>query len=247
LGSADVYVWLLTAPEQAAPDRLARARAWLDAEELARLGRLRLEVDQRRFVLAHALARAALSREAPSTSAETWRFRLNSHGRPEVDEGGIAPAVLRFNISHTPGLVACVVARGREVGVDVEHLFPPRWSEETCLEVATSHFAPAEAAALRALAPGTRRGRFFAVWTLKESYIKARGLGLALPLAAFAFDLDAGPEPAVRFDPTLNDDPTRWHFTRLAPTPAHALAVAARRAPGEVLKVEFCEAGADFP
>jgi 4'-phosphopantetheinyl transferase len=251
LGDGDVYVWLLVAPEEAPDARARRCEALLDAGERARLGRFRAAADARRYLFAHALARTTLSRYAPATPPEAWRFRVNAHGRPEIDWPPETPEVaaappLRFNISHTAGLVACAVTRRRDVGVDVEHVHPPRWNEESCLEVAATSFAPAERAGLEAAPLEARRGRFFSIWTLKEAYIKARGLGLALPLARFAFDVDA-PEPAIRFEAGFDDDPRSWHFARLTPTPTHALALAVRRARGEALRVQVCEARADSP
>jgi 4'-phosphopantetheinyl transferase len=81
---------------------------------------------------------------------------------------------------------------------------------------------------------------------LKEAYAKARGLGLTLPLASFAFDPRA-PEIRVRCAPDVDDAPGEWRFERLRPTPCHALAIAARGAPGGALSVRLCEAEADFP
>lgn len=89
---------------------------------------------------------------------------------------------LRFNLSHTEGLVVLAVAE-TEVGVDVEWLDRPGRT----VELADRYFAPAETAVLRALPTDQQRDRFFDLWTLKESFIKARGLGLAIPLASFAF------------------------------------------------------------
>jgi 4'-phosphopantetheinyl transferase len=142
------------------------------------------------------------------------------------------------------------VALDRDVGVDVEHTATPRFDAQACLEVAASHFADSEIAGLAALPPEARRERFFAIWTLKEAYIKARGLGLALPLDSFAFEVGADPPGGaaaieIRFAPGLEDDAARWHLLRLRPTPTHALALAARRAPGERLNVRACEAQVD--
>jgi 4'-phosphopantetheinyl transferase len=243
MGAADVHVWLLAAPEDADDARTERALALLDPGERARAGRLRDRHDARRYVFAHALARTTLTWYAPDVPPARWRFGVGEHGRPEIADGA---SPLRFNLSHTAGLVACAVARGRDVGVDVEHLFPPRWSDETCLEIAAAEFAPAEAAALAAAPPAERRARFFELWTLKEAYVKARGLGLALPLRGFSFDSRA-PEIRVRCGPGIDDAPDGWRFERLRPTPRHALALAARRAPGETLSVRICEAEADSP
>jgi 4'-phosphopantetheinyl transferase len=241
-----VDIWLLAAPEDAPEGGVGRAAAWLDDEERARMERYRDAADRSRYLFAHALVRATLSRYAPETAPPAWRFRLGAHGRPEIAAGAGTPP-LRFNLSHTEGLVACAVALGRDVGVDVEHTATPRFDVDACLEIAASNFAPSEIAALAALPREARRERFFAIWTLKEAYIKARGLGLALPLARFAFDLppSAASEIRVRFAPEIGDDAAGWHLARMGPTPAHALALAARRARGERLEVRVCEARVD--
>jgi 4'-phosphopantetheinyl transferase len=249
LGREDVDVWILGAPEDADAFRIERCTALLSADELERMARFRFAADRLRYLFAHALVRTTLSRYAPRTPPARWRFRANAYGRPEIAAEADAPegaAPLRFNLSHTAGLVACVVARGRDVGIDVEHLWPPTFD----LGIAAHHFARAERAGLEALPPEARRERFFAIWTLKEAYIKARGMGLALPLDRFAFDLDgldAHAEIRVRFEPDMKDDEARWLFARLRPSSPHALAVAAGRAPGESLRVRLCPPLARLP
>jgi 4'-phosphopantetheinyl transferase len=106
------------------------------------------------------------------------------------------------------------------VGVDVERM--DRRTET--VRLAERYFAPSEVRALRALPAAEQPRRFFAYWTLKESYIKARGLGLALPLDQFAFHLD---DEAIRiaFDPRLVDNPARWRFALLDAPPCYTLTV----------------------
>lgn len=222
----------------AAPDRAldpaarARCEALLSADEHARMQRFRFERDRNIYLVAHALVRTALSRYAPVAPA-AWRFVTNAHGRPDIAPGACARP-LRFNLSHTRGLVAVAVALEREVGVDVEHMYPPTFS----LDVAEHFFAPAEVAALLALPAAARRDRFFAYWTLKESYIKARGMGLALPLDQFAFDLDHGDDIVLSVDPRLADDGRAWWFHQRVIGPEHRLAVALRRRPGEPVTLQ---------
>jgi 4'-phosphopantetheinyl transferase len=94
--------------------------------------------------------------------------------------------------------------------VDVE---PLARGDET-LHVARTVFAPAELAELARLPLEEKRDRAVSLWTLKESYIKARGLGMSLPLRAFGFQFDAA-EPRIRFEPSIADDASRWSFRTL--------------------------------
>src|SRR4029079_12674877 len=99
------------------------------------------------------------------------------------------------------------------------------------LEVAERFFAPAEAEAVRAAPAAEQVERFFTFWTLKESYAKARGLGLSLPLRQFAFTL-GGPAPRVSFDPALEDTGAAWTFFSWRATPEHRAAVCVERREG---------------
>src|SRR5262249_30001884 len=92
---------------------------------------------------------------------------------------------------------------------------------------------PIEVASLSRIPPSERADRFLSYWTLKEAYIKARGMGLALALDGFWFDLD-GPSPRACFTERCPDDPARWRFRQYAPTSEHKLAVAASTAAREL-------------
>ncbi len=118
-----------------------------------------------------------------------------------------------------------MVAKDLEIGVDVEDT--ERKSET--VGVADRFFSPREVAALHALPEAAQRGRFFDYWTLKEAYIKARGMGLAIPLDQFSFLLDGAPPIRIAFDPRLGDDAATWQFERFTLTARHRTAVAIRR------------------
>ncbi len=203
--------------------RLDRYRALLPPEERAREARFFRDVDRERFVVARALARLQLSRFGGLRPTE-WRFAMNGHGRPEVSNLPAGAPPLRFNISHTHGLVAVALTGDREVGVDVE------WIDRGLThDVAGRFFAPREVADLQSLPAEERPRAFFDYWTLKEAYIKARGLGLALPLQHFAFVLAPPAVPAITFDEALPDEPQSWQFLQGWPTPVHRLGLAVRR------------------
>lgn len=197
--------------------------ALMSPDERERMARLVFERDRRSFLLTRALVRTMLSRYAAVPPA-AWTFIANVHGRPEILDRPSGVPDLRFNLSHTDGLIACAVTIGREVGVDVEHI-----QRRLTHDIAGRFFAPREVSDLRALPEHAQPLAFFDYWTLKEAYIKARGFGLALPLADFAFILAPPAPPRIAFEPALNDDPETWQFAQDWPTPNHRLALAVRR------------------
>ena len=174
------------------------------------------------FLLGRVMARTLVGR-ALGLPAREWQWTEGPHGRPDI----ASPATpLRFNISHSARLVVCALATGRDVGVDVENL--DRRAVEPA--VVARYFAPAEIAEINVEATGWER-RFLAYWTLKEAYLKARGIGISVQLADIAFALDQ-PEPRIAFAGSMAGSETRWRFHLAQATPQHLLAVAASHADG---------------
>lgn len=225
LGRDDVCVWY-SFTDLAAEANCGEALALLSDAERARCRRLRFEEDRVCFILAHALLRTALSRCA-AARPEEWRFSTSAHGRPEIDTPPTRPR-LRFNLSHTRGLVACAVTLERDVGIDVEHV--GRRADTVAL--ARRYFSSPENRLLAGLPAPAARARFFSLWTLKESYVKARGLGLGIPLDVVSFQVVPGMPPVVSFAPGHDEDARAWQFALLEPRPGCRLAVAARREVG---------------
>jgi 4'-phosphopantetheinyl transferase len=206
-------------------------RTLLSDDERQREQRFYFDGDKERFVIGRALARLQLSRYLGGDPRD-WALVTNRYGRPELAAPTIPP--IGFNVSHTPGLVACAVTATADVGVDVEFV-----NRRLTDNIAERFFAPREVADLRALDEAAQARVFFDYWTLKEAYIKARGLGLALPLAHFAFCLRPPAPPTIAFDPEIDDDPDTWQFAQSSPTPDHRLAVAVRRPPGRDVEIRI--------
>jgi 4'-phosphopantetheinyl transferase len=204
-------------------DLVAALSTLLSDLELARAARFVRSADRETFIIARALVRTTLSAYGP-TPPRDWRFETNTHGCPFVVPAQAGVPGLAFNLSHTRGLAALAVTRGRLVGIDVERV--DRVVRE---DVAGRFFAPDEVRDLRALPVDTQARAFFEYWTLKEAYIKARGMGLAIPLADFAFTLAPPAAPAIRFVNGFDDRPERWQFWQAWPTDVHRLALAATR------------------
>ena len=132
--------------------------------------------------MAHGVLRSLLSRYT-GRDARTLRFTVSPYGKPEL-EGEVG---LRFNLSHSRGCAVYVVARNRRVGVDIEWIDPA----VDALGIAGRYFSPAECAAIRSNAPELRMKAFYAYWTCKEAYVKARGVGLSCDLRTFTVSLDS--------------------------------------------------------
>jgi 4'-phosphopantetheinyl transferase len=215
----EAHLWIARPGDIRDPELLLGYDALLTLEERKKVSRFRFERDRHTSLVTRALVRTVLSRYADVPPGD-WRFVANEYGRPEISEPAEGRS-LRFNLSHTKGLVVCLVGSGREVGVDVED----RTRDGNLLDIADRFFSPFEVRALRALPPEEQMDRFFFYWTLKESYIKARGMGLAISLSAFSFDLDSpGKGIRVLFDPSLGDDPARWQFSAMSYGRRHAIA-----------------------
>ncbi len=221
----EAHLWLLRLRESIPPPVEQRWRELLSPAEAAAERRFRVEAARRQHLAGRALARTTLSRYA-DVEPRSWEFRTGPQGKPEIaGPTGVPP--LRFNLSHTRGLVACVVTLGLDAGVDVER--PDRRLSDP-LALARHGFAPAERAALERLA-GRARGELFCdLWTLKEAYVKARGSGfLALPARKLAYEIAPGGRIHLSIEPEIGDRAEDWQVELLAPTAEHRLAVAIRR------------------
>lgn len=217
----DRHLWLL--PEAATGAFVARmgGTALLTDDERARCERPLAPGSRLRRAAALLLARHALG-AVSGLPAAAWRFRPTPDGRPEP----CAPAGtgLRFNLSHTDGLIACVVTdAGRACGVDAER--SPAGPD--AVAHLPRHFAAPERADLAALTDErARAARVAAYWVLKEAYLKALGTGLRRTLSGFAFTGLPGPRIEVH---DSGRPLAGWQFDLIRPTPQHVVAVATER------------------
>lgn len=214
----DVHVWRI--PLDRSPATRRRLAALLSAEESERAGRFHAARHRDRFVVAHGALRTVLAAYLGSHAA-ALQFSAGSEGKPRLGCAVEAtePAELCFNLSHSADLALLAVAVGRDVGVDVERV-DPRVEIEA---LARRFFAPEERAALARL-PGEERAReFFRIWTLKEAYLKALGVGLRRALDSFA--VAAGTERPPSLIRSDGDDAGRWRLRRLTVGPGFSGAV----------------------
>ena len=187
--TCDVQVFLAR-PDQQDERDLDQAWTLLDAHERAQADRFYFASDRLTYVVAHGLLRSVLARHAGKQGAEL-RFLRTRFGRPELDGSEGGRDRIRFSLSHSRGLVGCAVTLAVDVGLDVEAARRP-----APLDVAERYFAEKELSWLRARLPPEQDDWFYALWTLKEAYMKGVGLGLALPLQSFG--VQPTPEGSAR-------------------------------------------------
>lgn len=181
--------------------------AVLDDVERSRAAAFRFDQDRRRYIAAHALRRALLTRRFGGPPAG-WVFSDRPLERPRVLTAvpGAAPVV---SLTHTRGLVAAAVADGVAVGVDAEAVTQAPVDQSLASAVCGGEELR-RLAALERDAAAWRRA-FFRLWVAKEAYAKAVGLGLSLHFPDIAFTDDGGLGA--------------WRQFELEAGPGHALAV----------------------
>lgn len=224
LTSGEVHLWLANYDAISEESLHAAYRELMNVAEKEQEPRFYFARDRRRYLITRALVRTVLSRYA-AVDPKEWVFATNHYGRPEAANAAAKEAGITFNISHTHSLIVLGVTRGRALGVDVENF----QAREVSLDIAHHYFAPQEVEALNAVPAQHQQYRFFEYWTFKESYIKARGMGLSLPLDKFSFHYADDRAVEIAIDPELADDAARWHFWQFRPSPEYLVAVCAER------------------
>ena len=199
---------------------LGQLQALLVPEEQEKARRFHFEKDRNHYTAARGFLRTILGRYLNLDPAKL-RFSYNAFGKPGL-ASSINQIELCFNLAHSHGLALFAFNRGREIGIDLEYAR----SNIELEKLAERFFAPAEVASLRSLPGELRRKAFFNCWARKEAFIKARGLGLSLPLKQFVVTLAPGEEVellAAEGDPQA---PARWILRELDAAEGFAAAMA---------------------
>jgi len=179
----EIHLWM-TKPEELLGDDelLTTYSTLLTSEELAKQQRYKFAKDRHDALVTRAFIRDLLSYYA-DVLPQDWQFEKGAKDKPEVIN---CPLPLRFNISHTKNLIICAVTLTDDIGCDVENT----GRNNNVLSIAERYYSAKENHDLFALPVPKQHSRFYDYWTLKESYIKAWGLGLAIPLTDFSFSIN---------------------------------------------------------
>lgn len=221
LAKRDVHIWQLSLAQSSAT--INQLRQLLSADEEERSRRFHFEVDRQHFIAGRGCLRIILSRYLKIRPAEI-EFTYTDYGKPQIAKSEASEQSLNFNLAHSRGVALYGFTLLGEIGVDIEYVRPEFPDEE----IARRFFSASEVACLGNLPIETRPQAFFNCWTRKEAFIKAKGVGLSLPLDQFDVTLDPA-EPAALLRTSWNEnEAAHWSLRAIETTPGYAAAVAVR-------------------
>lgn len=203
----EVHIWRASLEQPETTIQSLRQR--LAEDELAKSARFHFEKDRNHFIVAHGLLRTLLGRYL-HMHPDQLHFHVNAYGKPSLDPAFHEQPV-NFNLSHSHKLALYAFTFRRHVGIDVEYMRPHVEFEQ----VARHSFSPVEQRVLHALSIEARPQAFYRCWTRKEAYIKARGMGLSLPLDLFDVSMKPGEPAALLASREDAREMGRWRFEEL--------------------------------
>jgi 4'-phosphopantetheinyl transferase len=165
----------------------------IDLEKKCRIEKYINTKDKVRALIGEILIRTIIL-ESFNVDNKHISFNKNQYGKPYLEEY----PNFSFNISHSGDYVLCAID-GKPIGVDVEEIKPIDYEG-----IVKSFFTEKESEYIVSKELKFSLNRFYEIWTLKESYIKCCGQGLAMPLNSFSIQIDQSKDIKVIKDNEYN-------------------------------------------
>ncbi|KAJ2961402.1 hypothetical protein NQZ79_g3411 [Umbelopsis isabellina] len=197
---------------------LERGIPYLPAKEQQRVWRYRLKLDRYRS-LASQLLRRYLFVKHFNISWEQLVFETSEFGKPRLTEPKANEGFgdIDFNVSHHGDWVVLAACSNGKIGIDVTTRDIPSGSIQEFINCFSSQLAEDEIQVFRQIDDMRRKlWLFYEIWCLKESYIKALGVGLHKDLKHVSFVSSKEDRMAVRkvqvHDVEAPDNDTNYFF-----------------------------------
>lgn len=211
--NTDVQIYWMVVPENAKVRDVEPRLEFLTAEERVVYDRYRVDFKKIEFLMGRLMLKNVLATALGMEPCDV-AFEKNKYGKlfltPETKER--AGRDLFFNLTHGGRVIAMVVTPYAEAGIDVEKV------REQHMDLMKTVFTAEEQAYVSAYDGVDRQREFYQVWTRKEAFVKAVGMGLSIPPDTFAVPL----EPGTR---TQED----WEYHSFSPEGEHMLSVAVNK------------------
>jgi 4'-phosphopantetheinyl transferase len=209
----ETHVWLL--PLELESDQLHQLRTFLSDDEMDRAERVHFDKQRNHYIAARGQMRKIINNYL-RIKDEKLVFVYNEFGKPYLENNPI-----HFNLSHSHELALLAINMNYELGVDIEWIH----RKTDLMPIGERFFSENEFTELNALPANLQRQGFFNCWTRKESYIKARGVGLGIPLSKFEVSLK--PDESVQLKSTQHDPEAanKWKLYAFDPYPDYTAAL----------------------
>lgn len=213
LAKGVVHIWCL--PLDLPPQERERCFSLLSIDEKTRAGKFYFETARDHFIAGRGLLRILLGGYLNMEPASI-QFGYELQGKPLLKEGGLP---IQFNVSHSEGLGVIAFCLGRRVGVDIEWFRPMADMDD----LARRFFTEGESALIASLSGDSKQELFYKIWTGKESYLKAVGAGLLLPLDQVEVMFEAG--GTVHLVSNGDEEMSDWQLRMFSPQSSYQCAV----------------------
>ena len=201
----------------------------LSDDERKRVDRLKSEKDKRRFIVSRGLLRENLGNYI-GTEPSDITFTYNKYGKP-----GLKPehnlGNIKFNVSHSANLAIYAISQNREVGIDLEYIREVRTADK----IIKRFFTQQETDFYYSQPENKKKLAFFTLWTRKEAYSKARGMGIGLP--SKEFDLNLAPTTVTSTTNTKAE--SKWSLVDIEIDEDYLAALATEGKDIEICRFEF--------
>lgn len=210
LSQNTVHLW--TVVLDATEYSVNKLRQLLAEDELAKSDRFHFEGDREHYIICRAVLRQLIGQYV-NIPPEQVVFSYGTYGKPYLCETTTDLHDLRFNVSHSKGLAVMAFAKGQDIGVDVEQIH----QNLDIVSIAQRFFSAYEVVQLQMLPLDLQQEAFFACWTRKEAFLKARGDGLSFPLEDFDVSVDPREAPKLLATQLAPEEVSRWYMYQMIP------------------------------
>lgn len=236
LNLGDVHIWRAHLPSHVSA--LQQYCEILSKEEMNRAERFKFAEHRQRFIIAKGILRIILGRYL-MLPPQAIKFNYGQHGKPSLAISQASELTLHFNQSDSQDFAVYGITLRREIGIDIEYMQRPGISHD---DIARRYFSATEYDSLMHLPQDRREAAFYRLWTCKEAFLKAIGLGLSFPLQNFDIDIAlSNPQLARISDTALGNE--SWQIRTLTVAENYASAFAVKEAIADIVFLDYLQGG----
>ena len=202
--------------EESNSSRLYDIFPFLSEEKKKRIERFYHKIDALRTLGGEWLMRNIIEEEK-GLGPEEIVFEENEYGKLFLKDHND----FHFNISHSGRWIVSSIGTSPS-GIDIEKIVPIDFA------VAERFFSKEECDFLFSVPEEKRLDCFYEIWTLKESFIKAEGMGLSIPLDSFSINFS---QDRIELYTTKGSSfalSTEYYFKQYEPDKNYKMAVCSR-------------------